>query len=147
MPETTGETENGRSISEEAFSLELELRHRPGGGEAEDDVERHRDRRDDQRQLQGGEGVLVAECLEIGAETAAKRLHEDREQRQHQEEAEEADRDQDQHHAGDGAFARRAAQHGLRRLRLGCGRRRLVRAGERERFSGHGRASACSTPR
>ncbi len=51
-PAITGETENGRSISviSKRLAAELELGDRPGRGDAEDQVERHRDRRDEQRQ-------------------------------------------------------------------------------------------------
>ena len=47
IPEITGETANGRSIRVISRFLprKSNLRDRPGGGHAEDEVERHRDRR------------------------------------------------------------------------------------------------------
>ena len=55
----TGETENGRSISviSRLLPRKLELGDRPGGDDAEDDVEHDRDRRDQQRQPDRGERV------------------------------------------------------------------------------------------
>ena len=63
---------------QEALAVELELGDRPGGGEAEDEVGRHRDRRDEQRQPDGGQRVGVGEGGEIGAKPVAERLDEDR---------------------------------------------------------------------
>ena len=62
---------------QEALALELELGDRPGRGDAEDEIGRHRDRRDDQRQPDRGERVRVAERREIGAEAGLERLEED----------------------------------------------------------------------
>ena len=55
-PETTGETEKGRSISviSSRLAAEIELGDRPGRGDPEDGVQRHRDRRDEQGQLDRG---------------------------------------------------------------------------------------------
>ena len=59
MPAITGDTANGRSIRVISRFLpgKLELGDRPGRGQAEDQVERHGDRRDQQRQPDRAEGV------------------------------------------------------------------------------------------
>ena len=88
---------------QEALALELELGDRPGGGEAEDEVGRHRDRRDDQRQLDRGERVALGDRREVGADALREGLEEDDDQRQQQEDSEEGDRD---------ARSARSAPHG-----------------------------------
>ena len=66
----TGETENGRSISVMSTLLpgKLELRDRPRRGDAEDEVERHRDRGGEQRQLDRGERVRLDDRREVDVE-------------------------------------------------------------------------------
>ena len=77
---------------QEGLARELELGDRPGGGDAEDEVERHRDRRDEQRQPDGRQRVGVGErgedrrrspCAKASAKTG--------DQRQQQEEREEGE--------------------------------------------------------
>ena len=70
---------------QQALAPELELRDRPGGGDAEDEVERHGDRRDQQGEPDRGERIRLGDAGEIGAEPLAQRLDEHREQRQQQE--------------------------------------------------------------
>jgi hypothetical protein len=52
-PETTGETENGRSmrVMSRLLPRNSNLADRPGRGEAEDEVQRHRNGGDDEREL------------------------------------------------------------------------------------------------
>ena len=116
-PTTTGETENGRSISviRKALALEVELGDRPGGGDAEDEVERHGDGRDEQRQPDRGERVGIAEgrrdrrrrpCANASANTG--------DQRQRQEQRQERDEPRcDQDDARQRALARWRARSRL----------------------------------
>ena len=53
---------------QEALAPELELGDRPGGGHAEDQVERHGDGRDQQGQSDRSERVRLGDAGEIGAE-------------------------------------------------------------------------------
>ena len=84
---------------EEAFSPELELRDRPGSGDAEDDVQRHRDRGDRQGQAHGGERIRLADRLQHRRDALSERLDQHHRQRQHDEEREEAEREHDQRDA------------------------------------------------
>ena len=65
MPEITGETANGRSIRVIRTFLprKLELGDAPGRGDAEDEVQRHRDARDQQGELGRAQGVRLADRL------------------------------------------------------------------------------------
>ena len=92
MPETTGETENGRSISvvRNALPLNSYFATAPRGGNAEHQVERHGDGRHQQRQLDRRDGVAVGERLEVGLGAFAEGLDEDQHQRQHQHQRHEA---------------------------------------------------------
>ena len=98
MPEITGETANGRSIRVISRFLprELELGDAPGGGHAEDEVERHRDRGDQQGQLGRAERVGLRDRLPVGRESLGERLGEDQRQRQQQHQRQEDQRDADQ---------------------------------------------------
>ena len=85
----TGETANGRSIkrSQEILAAKLKARDRPGRREAEDQVERHRDRRgDEQGQANRAARLRVGDRGEIDAHPLAQGLSEDGDQRQHEEE-------------------------------------------------------------
>ena len=57
----TGDTEKGQvdQGGEERLALELELGDRPCGGNAEDQIERHGDDGNEQRQLDRGKGFGV----------------------------------------------------------------------------------------
>jgi hypothetical protein len=69
-------------------STEVELGQGPRGGDAEDHIQRQRDGRGDQGQLDGGEGGTVIEAFEVGAESLAQGLGEDGRQRQEEKEQE-----------------------------------------------------------
>ena len=59
---------------QEGLALELELGDRPGGGDAEDQVERHGDRRDQQRQPDRRQRVGIGQRLEDLGRPVAERL-------------------------------------------------------------------------
>ena len=68
---------------QQALAAELELGDRPGGGHAEDGVQRHRDRGHQQRQPDRREGVRLADQrAEVGADALGERLVEHDDQRQ-----------------------------------------------------------------
>src|SRR5882724_273319 len=81
---------------QQMLAAELELGDAPGGGDAEDQVQGHRDRRHQQRELDGGKRIGLDQGRQIGADALAQRLDEDRQQRQEQEQHEEGERRQRQ---------------------------------------------------
>ena len=114
---------------QQALAGELEFRDRPRRDDAEDDVERHRDRRDQQGQPDRGERVGLGDAGEIGAETLAQRLDEHGEERQQQEQDEERERGRDQDGADQRAVRRdrtdlihtdRGKHQCILRIRLGA---------------------------
>ena len=107
---------------QQALARELELRDRPGRGDAEDQVQGHGDRRDQQREPDRGERIRLGDAGEIGAEPLAQRLDEHREQRQQQEQAEERERRRDQDGADRGAIRR----HHPDRIQAGRGEHQRV---------------------
>jgi hypothetical protein len=74
MPAITGETENGRSISDskDRLAAKFELPERPGGGDAEDAVERNGDGRHRQRHPDGRLCVGIVQRLEIETDALAR---------------------------------------------------------------------------
>jgi len=113
-------------VIEQALAAELELGDGPGSGDAEHQIGRHRDRRDEERQANGGECVLLGDRAEIGLEALVERLGEHRHGRQHEHDEEIGEREQDQHQADAG--------------RLGD---RVGLAGEETAECGHELAASC----
>ena len=106
-PETTGDTENGRSISvvSDALAAKLELRDAPGGGDTESGVHRNRDRRDEQGQPDRSLDVRIGKRREVAGEPMRERLGEDDRERHEEKQAEEGQRRNDQQRARKRAFA------------------------------------------
>ena len=107
---------------QQALAEEVELGDRPGGGEPEDQVERHGDRRHGHGQPDGGERVTVDDRRQIGTDSLAQRLDEHGGQRQHQEQADEAQGQRDHQPAHPALLGQRRAA-ALRRRALGGERR------------------------
>ena len=78
---------------QEGLAGEVELGNGPGGGDAEDGVERHGDGGGGQGQFDRGQRVFVAERRESLAPAVRQRLAEDHRQRQHQDQADEGQHD------------------------------------------------------
>ncbi|MNP35278.1 hypothetical protein D3C76_1286030 [compost metagenome] len=90
---------------QDALAGELELGHAPGGGDAEHQVQRHRDGHRDQGQLEGGDGVRFEDRFDEGAQAVLQRLAEHHEQRQQQEQGEDQPGQADEDAAAPGAAA------------------------------------------
>ncbi|MOA10929.1 hypothetical protein D3C78_1308400 [compost metagenome] len=73
---------------QQALAAELVLAHAPGGGDAEHQVERHRDEHGDQRQLQRGERIRFEDGGEEGAQALLQCLAQHHQQRQQEEQGE-----------------------------------------------------------
>ena len=110
-PQITGETENGRSISvtSSALAAELELGDRPGRADAEDDVERHRDRGDQQRQPDRRARVGIGDARRDRRRALRERLGEDDRERR--------DEEQSRERRASARSARSASTRGLARPR------------------------------
>ena len=91
MPEITGDTASGRSISviRKLLPRNSNLAMAPGGGDAEDRVQRHDDRGGDQRQADGGARVRIREAGRVGLPALLERHGEHRGERRDQQRAEE----------------------------------------------------------
>ena len=74
MPEMTGDTANGRSISvmQQVAAREPELGDRPAGGEAEEQIGGHGDRRGEQRQPERGERIGLGDGGAVGRPAVAR---------------------------------------------------------------------------
>ncbi len=85
-PETTGETEKGSSIkvTSSGLAAKIILGDRPGRGDPEDRVERNRDGRDHQGQLDRRARVGLGHRREPGLPALLERLGQHRAQRQQQ---------------------------------------------------------------
>ncbi len=81
---------------QQVLAAEAELGDRPGRGHAEDEVQRHRDRRGQQRQPDRVQRIRLGDRREIDAEPLLQRLVEHERQRHEQEQREERQRDADQ---------------------------------------------------
>ena len=90
---------------QDALAAKLELAHAPGGGDTEQQVERHRDGHRDQGQLQRGQRVGFEDRLEEGAETLLQRLAQDHVERQQEEQGEDQPGQDDQGQAAAGVAA------------------------------------------
>ena len=77
---------------QDRFAGEVELGHRPGGGEPEGDVHRNRDRGDQEGQLDRGDRVGLGDAVQIDPHSALQRLDEDRDQGKQQEQGEKGHR-------------------------------------------------------
>jgi hypothetical protein len=72
------------------LAAEIELGDRPGRRHAEDQVQRHRDRRSQQGQLDRRERVRIDQRVEVGFPALAEGLHKHGDQGQQQEKGEES---------------------------------------------------------
>lgn len=81
---------------EQALAAELETRDRPGRADAEDEVGRHCDRGDQQRQPDHRKRHQFGDCREIGVHALAQRFMEHRGEGDDQQRGEQEQRDSDQ---------------------------------------------------
>ncbi len=139
---------------QQALALELEFRDRPGGRDAEQRIDRHDDRRREQRQLDRGERVRVVERLEEDAPALRERLRQHGAERRQQQQRQEADGDRDQRdapgtHAGRHVLAllepRGCASH-VRPRPSGCADARAARPCGPCRPDRHGGAGSTPAP-
>ncbi len=79
-----------------ALAGKVELRHGPGGGDAEHHIERHGDGGHQESQANGRARVGIVEGRERLAEAAAQRLLEHGDEREEEEQHNEPNRDQDE---------------------------------------------------
>ena len=91
---------------QEVLAPELELGDGPGGGDAEQDVQRDGDRRRQQGQPDRAERVRVPQRLQVRPPAARERLREDGGQRQAEKEAQKRQCRQDEHQADRPGFRR-----------------------------------------
>ena len=121
-PTTTGETANGRSISDvqQPLAAEVVAREHPGGQHAEDGVERHGDQRHQDREVERVLGLGRRHGLPGGAEAVLERAVEHHPHRHDEQRREVAERDDAQADAAviastvRRAEERDAEQHGER---------------------------------
>ena len=78
---------------QEGLAAKLELGDGPGGGDAEDEVERHADGRDEQGEPNRGERVRLGERTQIEPDARGERLIEDVDQRQQKKKQGKGERD------------------------------------------------------
>src|SRR5690606_31290896 len=78
---------------EELLARKIELRDRPGGGDAEDEIEWNRDGGREQGKAYGGERVGIDEGGQVRFPALAQRLDEYGNEREQQEQREEAEGD------------------------------------------------------
>ena len=116
-PEITGDTENGRSISVISTLLprKCELGDGPRGRDAEHEVERHGDRRGEQREPDRRRASGSRDRCEVDAEALAQRLDEHERQRHEQEQREEGQRDADEQQRTNGGSPAAGARASGRR--------------------------------
>src|SRR5690606_11641200 len=91
--------------SEQPLAAEIELGNRPGGGNAEDGVDRDGDQRSHYRQEDGVARVGMGNGLAEGLEAKRKSLGEDHDQRRHDKQRAEQEHKADQQAAGGSTFA------------------------------------------
>ena len=103
-PETTGDTENGRSIRviRKVLPRNSNLAIAQAAASPKTRFERHDDRRDEEGELDRRERVGLGERVEIGGDAPAQRLDEDGCERQPAGTGSEDERDADQRHAPSG---------------------------------------------
>ena len=112
---------------------------------AEDDVERHADRRDQQGQADRGERVGLDDRVAIGGDALAERFGEDRDEREQQDDAEEGQADRDQGPFGETPFAGGAA-HASSPCRRAQAWSRLIRSSSRNEMMSMTVAIAVAPP-
>ncbi len=95
---------------QQALAAELELGDAPGRGDAEDRVDRHDDRGDQERQADGGEGVGRGEGRPIGVDALGQGLGEHQNERQDEQQGEDRHCRHDEGDPDGAAFAERAAR-------------------------------------
>ena len=113
MPEITGDTANGRSISVVSSCLprKVELARSPSRADAEHQVRRHGDRRGEQRQRQRRQRVgLAGSPSGRRPSPCRKRLGEHGDERQHEKQQQEPERDGRQQPSGPAAARSAAAR-------------------------------------
>ena len=82
-------------MTRKLLPAKIELGDGPGRGDAEDDVERHRDGGDDQRQPDGGQRIGLGQRLQRHAEAFVEVPPKTPRQRQHQEQRDEGNGERD----------------------------------------------------
>ncbi len=106
---------------QQALAAKLVLAHAPGGGDAEHQIERHRDAHGKQGELERGQGIGLEDRREEGADPLLEGFAEDDQQRQQKEQREGQPGRADQQAAGRLLAATGSGGAGIRRHGQGSG--------------------------